>query len=285
MTQTDTHPARPVRASGATPRDEGSPVVLVSREGGIAWLTLNRPDAANSIDAPMAKAFRAAIEMLDDDDSVQVLVLRGAGKMFCAGGDLTTFAGQGDGAARYVEGLIHDLHAGLERLASFHAPIVAVVHGAAAGAGLGLAMAADIVLAESGSRFVMAYTRAGLTPDGGTSWMLPRLVGMRRALELTLMNRTLTATEALDLGLVTEVVLEPALASRVRAVALELADGPTAAYVAARRLIQTASESSYACQLSQEAATIVASFTTEDGLEGVRAFRERRAPIFGSIKT
>jgi len=283
MTQTGTHPARPVRANGAASHHEAPPV-LVNREGGVAWLTLNRPDAANSIDAPLAKAFRAAIAMLDGDESVRVLVLRGAGKMFCAGGDLNTFAGQGDGAARYVEELIGDLHAALEQLACFHAPVIAAVHGAAAGAGLGLAMAADIVVAASSSRFVMAYTRAGLTPDGGTSWMLPRLVGMRRALELTLMNRTLTSAEALDLGLVTEVVLAEALEARVRALALELADGPTAAYVAARRLIQTASENSYALQLSQEAATIVASFGTEDGLEGVRAFRERRPPVFRSIK-
>lgn len=285
MTQTDTHPAGPVRANGAAATDSGSDHVLISREGGVAWLTLNRPDAANSIDAPMARAFRAAVEMLDADDDVHVLVLRGAGKMFCAGGDLTTFAAQGDGAAKYVEGLIHDLHVGLEQLASFHAPIVAMVHGAAAGAGLGLAMAADIVLAEAGSRFVMAYTRAGLTPDGGTSWMLPRLVGMRRALELTLTNRTLTAEEALALGLVTEVTSETALAGRARAIALELAAGPTAAYATARRLIRTASENDYAVHLGQEARSIVESFSTADGLEGVRAFRERRAPVFRDAKS
>jgi 2-(1,2-epoxy-1,2-dihydrophenyl)acetyl-CoA isomerase len=280
MTQTDIHPAGPVKSNGAAPLDGEAPLILVSREGGIAWLTLNRPDAANSIDAPLAKAFRTAIASLDADASVRVLVLSGAGRMFCAGGDLTTFAGQGDGAARYVEGLIHDLHAGLEQLASFHAPIVAAVHGAAAGAGLGLAMAADIVLADAGSRFVMAYTRAGLTPDGGTSWMLPRLVGMRRALELTLTNRTLSAREALELGLVTEVTTETALTARARTVALELAAGPTAAYATARRLIRSASENDYAVQLDQEARSIVASFNTADGLEGVRAFRERRAPVF-----
>lgn len=285
MTQTDIHPAGPVRANGAARPVSGQDLILVHREGGVAWMTLNRPDAANSIDAPLAKAFRATIEMLDGDDSVHVLVLRGAGKMFCAGGDLTTFAAQGDGAAKYVEGLIHDLHVGLERLASFHAPIVAMVHGAAAGAGLGLAMAADIVLAEAGARFVMAYTRAGLTPDGGTSWMLPRLVGMRRALELTLTNRTLTAEEALALGLVTEVTSEKSLTLRARAVAEELAAGPTAAYATARRLIRTASENDYAVQLGEEARTIVASFGTADGLEGVRAFRERRPPVYRAAKS
>lgn len=258
---------------------EGQPV-LVRREGAVAILTLNRPEAANSIDAPLARAFRAALAELDGDASVRALVVEGAGKMFCAGGDLASFAREERGAASYVEGLIEDLHAGLEALAGFHAPVIAAVHGAAAGAGLGLAMAADLVVADADSRFVMAYTRSGLTPDGGTSWHLPRLVGLRRALELTLLNRTLTAAEALAEGLVSEVVPQGAAGERARVLAAQLADGPTAAYATARRLLRGSLQSDYHGHLAAEARSIVSSFATEDGLEGVRAFHQRRRPQF-----
>lgn len=258
----------------------GAEPVRIARVGGVAILTLNRPDAANSIDAPLARAFREAVGALDADATVRALVIEGAGKMFCGGGDLASFAREERGAARYVEALIADLHAGLEALEGFHAPVVAAVHGAAAGAGLGLAMAADIVVAGAGSRFVMAYTRSGLTPDGGTSWLLPRLVGLRRALELTLLNRTLSATEALEAGLVTEVVPDAGVGERARAVAAQLADGPTVAFATARRLLRAGLQTDYAGHLADEAASIVGSFTTEDGLEGVRAFHERRRPQF-----
>jgi 2-(1,2-epoxy-1,2-dihydrophenyl)acetyl-CoA isomerase len=264
-------------------RDLGEPPVLLSREGAVAILTLNRPDAANSIDAPLARAFRGALEILQDDPGVRALVVQGAGKMFCAGGDLASFAREERGAAAYVDALIQDLHAGLELMADFHAPVIAAVHGAAAGAGLGLALAADLVVAGEGSRFVMAYTRSGLTPDGGTSWLLPRLVGLRRALELTLLNPTLTAAEALELGMVNEVTADDGAAPRALAIAHELAAGPTAAYAAARRLLREALHSDYGAHLGAEAAGIVRAFGTEDGLEGVRAFRERRRPQFNGV--
>lgn len=259
--------------------DEASPV-LVRREGAVAFITLNRPEAGNSIDAPLARAFRAAVAGLHGDRTVRALVVEGAGKMFCAGGDLASFAREDRAAARYVAGLIEDLHAGLELLAGFHAPVISAVHGAAAGAGLGLALAADLVVAGESSRFVMAYTRSGLTPDGGTSWLLPRLVGLRRALELTLLNRTLSAAEALDLGMVTEVVADGAVADRARELAVELAAGPTTAYATARRLLREALQADYGRHLASEARSIVGSFGTEDGLEGVRAFHERRRPSF-----
>lgn len=255
-------------------------LLRISLEDGVARLTLNRPHAANTIDAPMAAALLAAVSELNEDDRVRALVMRGAGKMFCAGGDLQRFAKEGDAAPDYIDGLIQDFHASLKLLENFRAPVIAAVHGAAAGAGMGLALLADIVVAADTSRFVMAYTRAGLTPDGGTSWILPHLIGLRRALELTLLNRTLTAPEALEFGMITEVVADQALDQRVDELARELADGPTRAYVNARRLLRHAHHTDYATHLDAEAASIVASFETKDGLEGVRAFRERRTPRF-----
>jgi len=254
--------------------------VLVERRGAIAWLTLNRPGAANSIDIPMARAFRRAVEQLDADPDVRVLVLAGAGKMFCAGGDLTSFAREGAGSADYVERLIADLHAALNRLTAFHAPVIAAVHGSAAGAGFGLALAADLVLVEEGCRFVMAYTAAGLTPDGGTSWALSRALGTRRALALTLLNCPVEAAEALELGLVTEVVSKGMLVARVSALAETLAVGPTSAFVEARLLIRNAGHTAYRDQLDAEARSIVAAFRTLDGQEGVQAFADRRRPSF-----
>lgn len=254
--------------------------IIVTSGNGVAEITLNRPAAANSINAPLARAFREAISRLDADAAVKVLILKGAGRMFCAGGDLGTFAREGDGAAAYVKDLIADLHAALLQLTRFHAPVIAAVHGAVAGAGLGIALASDFIVAEENSRFVMAYTRAGLTPDGGTSWALPRAVGLRHALELTLLNRTLTAQEALAKGLINEVATQGALAGRVEAIADELASGPTVAFAAARRLLREAETATYADQLAREAVGIVESFGRPEGLEGVLAFSQRRQAVF-----
>jgi 2-(1,2-epoxy-1,2-dihydrophenyl)acetyl-CoA isomerase len=259
---------------------DGAKPVLVRRDGAVAFLTLNRPESGNSIDAPLALEFRTVMQDLHGDRTVRALVIEGVGKMFCAGGDLASFAREDRAAARYVDGLIQDLHAALELLASFHAPVIAAVHGAAAGAGVGLALAADLVIAGASSRFVMAYTRSGLTPDGGTSWLLPRLVGLRRALELTLLNPTLTAAEALDLRMVSEVVPDKEVGPRAHELATLLAAGPTTAYATARRLLRDALQADYREHLASEAASIVGSFATEDGLEGVRAFHERRRPTF-----
>lgn len=258
---------------------DSSPVLL-ARDGGIAWITLNRPDAANTIDVPLAAALRHMVSELNADESVRALVISGAGKMFCAGGDLQRFAAEGDDAADYVKRVVREFHSALETIENFRAPVIAAVHGAAAGAGMGLALTADIVIAAESSRFVMAYTRAGLTPDGGTSWILPHLIGLRRALELTLLNRAIEAPEALALGMITEIATDAAVAGRAGAVAAELAAGPTSAYVTARRLLRHAHHNDYAAHLQAEATAIVGSFRTTDGLEGVRAFSERRSPTF-----
>lgn len=267
------------------PEDEaaGEPPVLVRREGAVAWLTLNRPASGNSIDAPLAAALRQAVARLDADAGVRALVIEGAGRMFCTGGDLASFAKEGSGASLYVKALIADLHAAFAQLAQFHAPVIASVHGAAAGAGLGLALATDLIVAEEASRFVMAYTRAGLTPDGGTSWGLTRAVGLRQALALTLLNRTLSANEALAMGLVSEVTKDGAAAERVAGIARELAAGPTRAFATARRLLRDGMSADYREQLDAEGAAIVASFTSIDGLEGVCAFSERRPAVFRGV--
>ena len=186
--------------------------IRVAIDDGMAALTLSRPDAGNSIDLTMARELSHVTAELALDRDVRAVLLCGEGRSFCVGGDLKEFAARRDLPAHLVEVTDH-LHAAMSRLMRLDAPVVAAVQGSAAGAGLSLATAADIVLAGASSRFVMAYTAIGLTPDGSGTWSLPRLIGLRRALDLTLTNRPLSAEEAVDAGLATRVVADDDLLS------------------------------------------------------------------------
>lgn len=255
-------------------------------QAGIARLTLNRPDSANAINIDLARAFRHVVAELSERTDVRAVVLGGRGKTFCVGGDLKSFAAEGPNAPAYVHNIIENFHAGLLQLINVPAPVIASVQGAAAGAGLGLALAADIVVAADDAKFVMAYTNAGVTPDGGTTWILPRLIGLHRALDLTLRNRVLSAQEALQLGLVTEVCSAAQLNARVNEIAESMAQGPTNAFAQAKRLLRQSFHTDLHTQLDAEGQTVVASFATADGQEGARAFSERRPPKFhGGKKT
>jgi len=245
---------------------------------GVARITLNRPAAANALDLQMAKELMTAALHCDETPTVRAVLLSGAGKFFCAGGDLAAFADAGDAMPRLLKELTIHLHAAISRFARMRAPVVAVVNGPAAGAGFSLACAADLAIAAESARFTMAYTRAGLTPDGSATYYLPRLLGTRRALELMLTNRTLAASEALAWGLVNRVVPDEELGRAADALASTLADGPTTAYGAVKRLVLTAHH--LEAQMEIEARAIADAARTADGVEGVRAFREKRAPKF-----
>jgi 2-(1,2-epoxy-1,2-dihydrophenyl)acetyl-CoA isomerase len=254
--------------------------VTLQVHSGIARLTLNRPTSSNAIDLEFARAFRHVVAALSERDDVRAVILSGRGKTFCVGGDLKSFAAEGPNAPAYVQTIIENFHAGLLQLVNMPAPVIAGVQGAAAGAGLGLALAADIVIAADDAKFVMAYTNAGVTPDGGTTWILPRLIGLHRALDLTLRNRVLTAHEAHQLGLVAELCPSAELGARVNAIAESVASGPTNAFAQAKRLLRQSFHTDLHTQLDAEGQTVVASFATADGQEGARAFSERRAPAF-----
>src|SRR5204863_8876932 len=163
----------------------------------------------------------------------------GNGARFCGGGDIKNFAEHPDDLARHLRGFLPSLHTAITMLVRGDAPVVAAVHGSAAGAGLGLVAASDLVVAGSSTKFVMAYTGVGLTPDGSSSWFLPRLVGLRRALELTFTNRVLSAAEALDWGLISQVVPDDELHDTAAKLATRLAAGPPLALAAAKRLLHT----------------------------------------------
>lgn len=246
---------------------------------GVAHLTLDRPDAANGINLRLAQDLMDATLAIAAHPGARVVLLSAAGKMFCAGGDVKAFADRDD-LPTYLRQVLGPLHVAIANLVRGDAPVVAAVQGSAAGAGMGLVGAADLVLAGESTKFVMAYTGVGLTPDGSSSWFLPRLVGLRRALELTFTNRVLSAAEALDWGLVSRVVPDDQLVDEAGALAARLAAGPARALAAAKRLLHTSLEETLETHLAREAEAISSASGTPEGIEGVAAFVEKRAPAF-----
>lgn len=247
---------------------------------GVAILRFERPEVLNAIDLATARAFRAAVETVTGDPSVRVIVLAGAGRAFMAGGDVASFAAAGDDVAGVVHGLLDAIHPAVTALRAAAAPVVALVRGAAAGAGFSLVLGADVVVAEETAAFLVAYDRLGATPDCGGTWFLERRVGRARAFELMLTGRRLSATEARDLGIVTEVVPAGALEARGRELAEAIARGPTQAYGRYKRLVDEAPSRRLAEHLEAERVAFVAATETDDFREGVTAFLAKRPPVF-----
>ncbi len=246
---------------------------------GVAHLTLNRPDAANGINLQLARDLMEAVLAVSADPHARVVLLSGSGSRFCGGGDLKSFAGRDD-LPTHLREILGPLHTAIVELVRGDAPVVAAVQGSAAGAGIGLVGASDLVLAGESAKFVMAYTGVGLTPDGSSSWFLPRLVGLRRAIELTFTNRVLSATEAQDWGLITAVVPDDQLAAEAEALATRLAAGAPQALAAAKRLLHSSLESTLESHLAREAEAISTASGRAEGVEGIAAFVEKRAPVF-----
>jgi 2-(1,2-epoxy-1,2-dihydrophenyl)acetyl-CoA isomerase len=244
----------------------------------IARITLNRPDTGNALNLELATALRGAAEGLLGSD-VGAVIIGGAGKAFCVGGDLNYMHDAAD-VGEAVLRLATAFHDGLEAFASLDAPVISAVRGAAAGGGMSLAIAADVVLAAESARFTVAYTAIGFPPDGGSSWTLPRLVGPRKATELMLLNERLDAHTALALGLVTRVVPDEQLDDEASALARRLADGPTRAHGAVKRLLRESATRGFTEQMAEEARTIATLSAAPEGREGVAAFLEKRAPRF-----
>lgn len=257
----------------------GYSTLLFEQHDGLATIALHRPDAANAMDIEMARdLMRVAIQC--DDQSVRAVLISGSGRWFCPGGDLKSFASQAGNLPAHLKEMTTYLHAAISRFRRMDAPVVVAVHGVAAGAGMSLAMAGDILLAAESARFVVAYTGIGLSPDGSSTYMLPRLVGLRRALELTLTNRTLTAQEAFDWGIVSRIVPDDAIQAEARSLAETLAAGPTRALGMAKRLLQDGWNETLETQMENEAQGIAAMARTLDAREGIQAFMEKRTPKF-----
>lgn len=246
----------------------------------VAHITLNRPQAANTLNVEMGMDLMRAALRCEEDRSVRSVLLSGSGAAFCAGGDLKAFHAHLDGLPAHIKEVVTYLHTALSHLTRMNAPVVTAVHGFAAGAGLSLACASDLVVAGESARFTMAYTRAGLTPDGSATHFLPRMVGLNRALDLALTNRTLSAREAMEWGIVSRVVPDAEVHAQAEELAKQLAAGPTRAFGNVKRLMRTGWTETLETQMAYEADSIAEMTRLADGREGVTAFVEKRAPHF-----
>ncbi len=254
--------------------------LLIDIVDDIAWLTLNRPHAGNSIDLPMARALVDASIRCQTDAAIRCVVLTGAGRLFCAGGDVQLFYGAGDKASALIGELAETLHTALARFARMAKPFLVLVNGPAAGAGLSLAISGDIVLAARSAHFTAAYGTLGLTPDGGMSWILPRLVGLRKAQDIILTNRRIKAEEAAAIGMVTRLVDDAQLLEEGKASAALLAAAPVAASGAARALLLESFSSGFETQLKREVRAIGEAAGTSECREGLAAYFAKRSPDF-----
>jgi 2-(1,2-epoxy-1,2-dihydrophenyl)acetyl-CoA isomerase len=246
----------------------------------IATITLNRPDAANALDLKMSQDLLAVASRCDSAD-VRAVILTGTGKMFCAGGDVTSFAAAGDGVTELMRNMTCFLHGAIARFARMNAPLITAINGTAAGAGLSMAITGDVILAASSAKFTMAYTKIAVSPDGSSTFYLPRLVGMAKAKEMILLNPVYTAEEAKSFGMVTEVVADDALMARAQTLAKQFASGPTAAYGETKRLLVDSFSNSLETQMELETRAIAGlACYSKDAKEGFKAFTEKRKASF-----
>ena len=254
--------------------------IKFEKQGAIAKIELNRPDAANGLDTLMASELKQAAKLCDGDPELKAVILSASGRFFSAGGDIKQMLSQGEAVGDAIKSLADDLHSAISILSRMQAALIVAVNGVAAGAGFSLAMVGDIVLAGQSASFTMAYTRAGLCPDGSSSYFLPRLVGLRRAQELMLTNRTLSATEARELGLVTRVVADDDLQAEVDKVAGELAQGARLSTAYVKKLLLASAGNDLETQMELEGQLVAQCAASPDGREGIQAFVEKRKPDF-----
>jgi 2-(1,2-epoxy-1,2-dihydrophenyl)acetyl-CoA isomerase len=260
------------------------PHVVVQRHDAVFEITLNRPEILNAVNRDTIAALAAAVVEAGDDRASRAVLLRGAGTHFCAGGDITMFAElislTPAERQKALYGIVDTLHPLLVRMRHMPKPVVAAVHGAAAGFGLSLVLAADLALVAEDAVFTSGYIHLGTSPDGGMTATLPRIVGLKQAAELVLLGDRFDARRALELGLVNRVVPAEKLAVEAAALVARLAAGPTQAYGRTKALLQATLGDGFDAQLRRETENFAACAASEDFAEGVRAFLEKRAPVF-----
>lgn len=255
--------------------------IILEREEGVATLTLNRPDALNALDWQTGEELLAALEECAVDAAVRVVVLAGAGRAFCAGGDLRGMARSPDvDASGYLRRLTLSLHPAVSTMIRMSKPIIARVQGAASGAGMSLVLAADLAVAAQSTRFNMAYLRVALSPDLASTYFLPRFVGLKKALDLFFTGDAIDSAEALRLGLVNQVVPDADLEAATLELARRLARGPALAPATAKELAYRGLAESLESQMEHERQGIVRCAASEDFREGAQAFFEKREPRY-----
>lgn len=248
---------------------------------GIATITLNRPNDANALSLRMAQDLHTVANHCDANPEIRAVILTATGKMFCSGGDVISFGKAGDAVNELMRNMTTYLHGAIARFQRMNPPLIIAANGTAAGAGLSIMLMGDIVLAAASAKFTMAYTGIGVSPDGSSSFFLPRIVGTLKAKEMMLLNPRYDAEQAKALGIVTEVVPDDQLMARANELAKQLAAGPTMAYGEVKRLLADSFSSGLETQMEFETRAI-AGLTkyTHDAREGIRAFGEKRKPQF-----
>ncbi|MEM7468670.1 MAG: enoyl-CoA hydratase/isomerase family protein [Pseudomonadota bacterium] len=242
-------------------------------DGPIATIRLSRPDAANSLNKQMGDELHEVATRCASGSDIRAVIWTGEGKMFSAGGDVVGFHGEGDNLENHMRALTTTMHAAIARFYRMDAPLIVAVNGVAAGAGMSMALTGDYVIASDAAKFTMAYTRIGVSPDGSGTYFLPRLVGIRKAKELIFKNPLLSADDALELGLVNEVVPADKLMETAKALATELAAGPTKAYGEAKRLLADTLSNTLETQMELETRAICGlAGNTADAKGGIAAF-------------
>ena len=249
--------------------------------GAVATITLKRPDAANAFNQQLADELLNAAEQCSTDTAIRAVILTGEGRMFCGGGDVAGFADAGDTMGELLKSLTANLHQAISLFQRMNAPLIIAVNGVAAGAGMSFVLTGDVVYAAESAKFTMAYTKIGLSPDCSSTYFLPRLIGLMKAKALMLLNPVLSAAEAQELGIVTEVVSDQELMQAARSCAEELAAGPTRAYGEVKRLLIDSFTNSLETQMDQETTAIAGlADGTRDAQMGIAAFIAKKAPSF-----
>lgn len=247
---------------------------------GVAHVRFSRPEGANAVNPAFSADLRAVTLAVEFDDDVKAVSVTAEGKVFCAGGDLKLFHEAGADVPVLASDMLVDFHGAIYKMNSIPKPFVAGVRGAAGGAGLSLMSAFDLIVSGESAKYTMAYTRAGVTPDGTSSYFVARHIGLRRMLDLTLTNRVLSAAEAEAWGLVNRVVADDDVDTAAAELAQQLADGPAWALGHAKRVVYHGYDASLPSAGEYEGGVIAAAMSRHDGQEGIAAFAEKRAPNF-----
>jgi 2-(1,2-epoxy-1,2-dihydrophenyl)acetyl-CoA isomerase len=251
--------------------------VVLWKDGAVAFIEIRRPQRHNALDVATAEAFLERCREVGVDDGVRAVVVSGQGASFGVGGDLNELRVDGPATARKI---IAPMHEAVALLAALDAPVIAKLRGIVAGGSMSLALGCDLAVASETTRFTFAYTNAGTTADLGGSWYLPRIVGLRNALQIALLNEPIDAKQAFALGLVNKVVTDERLDAEVAGLAHRLAQGPTRALGRMKRLLRQSASSRLHDQLASELATFVESARTADFREAIDAILGKRTPHF-----
>ena len=255
--------------------------IIYEKNSSIAKIVLNKPDTGNTLDSQLAKELYEASLDAASDENIKALILTANGKLFCGGGNLKFLLSKKEEVKKTLLEMTMYFHGAISRMARMSAPIIVGVNGTAGGGGFSLAITGDIIYAVKDAKFTLAYTNAGLSPDGSSTYYLPRIVGMKRAKELMLTNRLFSAEEAFDMGLIDLVVnTNEELTEALNKQAEIFSKGPINAYKSVKKLLSESFNNGLETQMEKESIHISNNADSKHGIEGLTAFSEKRKPIF-----